>query len=186
MMKLTIKNMVCDRCIKVVRESLNSLKLPFTSVELGAVRFNHELNTVELKQLDTLLKTEGFEILKEKEQMIIETVKFTVLSEVRGYSSRTKKEPYSVILSQELGINYSRISKLFSQVEGKSIERFIILQKIELAKEFLIYGELTMSEIAYELNYSSPQHLSKQFKQVTGLSPTEFKRNSSREKLDNI
>jgi AraC-like DNA-binding protein len=150
------------------------------------VHFTRELNAVQLKQLDTLLKTEGFEILKEKEQEIVEAVKFTVISEVRGYSSRTKNEPYPVILSRELGINYSKISKLFSQVEGKSIERFIILQKIELAKEMLIYGELTMSEIAYELNYSSPQHLSKQFKQVTGLSPTEFKEISSREKLDNI
>jgi AraC-like DNA-binding protein len=185
-MELTIKNMVCDRCIKVVRDHLNESNLPFMKVELGKIYFKRDLKTAELRRLNKQLVDEGFEILKEEELKIVEGVKFVVISEVRGYSSRTVTESYSNILSKDLGISYSKISRLFSQVEGKSIERFIILQKIEMVKELMTYGELTMSEIAYEMNYSSPQHLSKQFKQVTGLSPTEFKGIASREKLDNI
>jgi len=184
-MDLMIKSMVCDRCIKVVRDQLNDLNLPFIKVELGKIHFKRDLQSAELKALGKELIQEGFEILNEKELKIVEGVKFVVLSEVRGYSNRTANDSYSTVLSDELKVNYSKISKLFTQVEGKSIERFIILQKIERAKELMTYGELAMSEIAYEMNYSSPQHLSKQFKQVTGLSPTEFKEMASREKLDN-
>ncbi|MDG1776143.1 MAG: AraC family transcriptional regulator [Crocinitomicaceae bacterium] len=185
-MKLIIKNMVCDRCIKVVRDLLNTKDILFIKVELGCVHLSQDMNAGKVEKLNELLKVEGFEILKDKEQQIVEGVKFTVVSEVRGYTNRTPVQSFQEILSHDLKINYSKISRLFSQVEGKSIERFVILQKIERAKELMTYNELTMSEIAYELNYSSPQHLSKQFKQVTGFSPTEFRGIASREKLDNI
>ena len=180
-MDLTIKNMICDRCIKLVRELLSELSLPYISVDLGKIHFKRDLNLTELKTLNRALTAEGFEILEEQELIIVEGVKFAVISEVRGYSKRARESSYAEILTHDFKMSYSKISKLFFQVEGKSIERYIILQNIERAKELMTYGELSMSEIALDLMYSSPQHLSKQFKQVTGFSPTEFKEFTSRE-----
>ncbi|MGE5944625.1 MAG: helix-turn-helix domain-containing protein, partial [Flavobacteriales bacterium] len=117
---------------------------------------------------------------------IVNSIKTLVVQVVHYEKEKPIHQNFSEFLSTEIGIEYSQLSKLFSEIEGKTIEHFIIEQRIERVKELLIYDELTLSEISYELSYSSPQHLSKQFKQVTGLTPSEFKNIRTRKKLDTI
>jgi AraC-like DNA-binding protein len=185
-LNLTIKNMVCDRCILVVKNELIRLNIPFQKVELGQIHFDEDLNDSDLKNLSETLIDNGFEILNSRESKLIERVKQTVIGVLHEQSIELSNENYSNLISRELGCNYSYISKLFSQTEGQTIEHYIIKQKIERTKELLTYGELTLSEIANDLNYSSSQHLSRQFKQTTGMTPSEFRMNGKRKKLDTI
>lgn len=185
-MNLRVKNMVCDRCIKVVIDELNELNLPFKDVDLGTIYFEDKPDSVSLDKLKDVLVNDGFEILEDKEAKTITKVKELIISEVHKYAEKMSNENYSSLLARELGVSYSYLSKLFSQSEGQTIEHFIIKQKVERAKELLTYGELNLSEIAYDLNYSSSQHLSRQFKQVTGMTPSEFRLNGTRKKLDTI
>ncbi|MFT6921291.1 MAG: AraC family transcriptional regulator [Crocinitomicaceae bacterium] len=178
--------MVCDRCILVVKNELIRLNIPFQKVELGQINFDQGLSDSDLKNLSETLIDNGFEILNSRESKFIERVKQTVIGVLHEQSIELSNENYSNLISRELGCNYSYISKLFSQTEGQTIEHYIIKQKIERTKELLTYGELTLSEIANDLNYSSSQHLSRQFKQTTGMTPSEFRMNGKRKKLDTI
>ena len=173
-MMLHIKNMVCNRCIMVVKAELEKLGLHPASVDLGEVVLNEELNDTQKDQVKTALEKVGFELIDNRKSQLIERVK-TLLIELVHRQNNQLNTNLSGYLSQYLGHDYSGISTLFSEVEGTTIEKFYIAQKIERVKELLVYDELTLSEIAYLLNYSSVAHLSKQFKKITGLTPSHFK-----------
>lgn len=185
-MLLGIKNMVCDRCIKSVKSILTDLNLDFLEIELGKVRLTNELNDKKHAELSRKLIEEGFELMVDIETQLILGVKYIVIMEIHNNANRRKNNSFGSLISQQLEVKYSYISKLFSRVEGRTIENFIISQKIERAKELMSYGELNISEVSYELSYSSPQHFARQFKNQTGMTPTEFKTNGSRQKLDKI
>jgi AraC-like DNA-binding protein len=172
---LLIKNMVCPRCVTAVREILLNLGLRVHEVSLGRAEILENYATVTPEQIDTALQQHGFKLLQDRDQQIVERIKNELLS----YLFALEKEDYaaipSVYLSKKLGFSYDHLSKLFSQYEHTTIEKYLIHLKIERVKELLSYAELTLSEIAYLLHYSSPQHLSRQFKQITGMTVSEFK-----------
>ncbi len=173
--KLYIKNMVCDRCIKVVREELQKLGYDIKSIELGKVELMgpHQINKNEL---ELSLTKEGFELLEDSNNRMINDIKSIIINLVHyNKDSNPPQENFSQILEKEIGRDYSYISNLFSTIEGRTIEKFIIQQKVEKVKELLKYGEMTINEIAFELNYSSPQYLSNQFKQITAFRPSQFR-----------
>lgn len=173
-MKLYIKNMVCSRCKMVVKSELSKLKINPISVELGEVEIEEVLNENQKKELSKALLSFGFELLDDKVSITIEKIK-TLIVELIYNQNISLKTNLSTYLSQELSQDYSSISNLFSEVEGTTIEQYYISLKIEKVKELLMYDELTLSEIAYQLNYSSVSHLSNQFKKVTGFTPTYFR-----------
>jgi AraC family transcriptional regulator len=181
-----IKNMVCDRCIKVVKEELEKAGLEVAYIKLGEAEVSGDIQTARIKEV---LEENGFELLENKNVKIIGRVK-TLLIELihHNKSGNTLKENYSDYISRTIGKDYAYISHLFSSVENITIEKYIIHQKAEKVKELLVYNELTLSEISYQLGYSSVGHLSSQFKQVTGMSPSEFKKLKShmRKSLDQI
>jgi len=173
--KLYIKNMVCDRCVKVVREELQKLGYGIKSIELGKVELI-EPYQINKNELELSLTKEGFELLDDSNSRMINEIKCIIINLVHyNKNSNPPQENFSQILEQEIGRDYSYISNLFSTIEGRTIEKFIIQQKVEKIKELLKYGEMTISEIAFELNYSSPQYLSNQFKQITGFRPSQFR-----------
>jgi AraC family transcriptional regulator len=171
---LFVKNMVCDRCIRVVAHELRNIGLDVRSVTLGEVALTGSSRTIPIQRIKETLEENGFELIEDRKARIIEQLKLAVIKLVRETGDRKLK--YSAYLSKELGMEYHYLSTLFSSVENITIEQYIIRQRVERAKELLKYGERTLSEIAYDLGYSSVQHLSNQFKHVTGLTPTEFKR----------
>ena len=181
---LYIKNMVCDRCRMAVEQIFRRNDLAFDHIELGKV-YLHETPTADrLSHLRHDLEQVGFELIDDQRSVLVEQIRTAVLDYV-GDRALMEKWKLSAYLSDRLAKSYTLLSSAFSAARGMTIERFFILQKVERAKELLIYDELTMSEIAFRLNYSSPAHLSGQFKQVTGLSPSEFKRlGGTRHSLD--
>jgi AraC family transcriptional regulator len=184
--EITVKNMVCNRCIKVVKEELTKNHINFTFVDLGKIYIGKPLTNRERESLKQILKKEGFELVEDKEAIIVNKIKALVIKNIHQGKEKPQHQNFSDYLTSNIGMEYSHISKLFSEIEGNTIEHYIIEQRIERAKEFIIYNELTLSQISYELNYSSPQHLSRQFKQITGLTPTTFKKIGRRKKLDTI
>jgi AraC family transcriptional regulator len=185
---LYIKNMVCDRCIRVVKEELTKLKLDVRGVTLGEVVLTGRSNKLPMEKIRSVLVDNGFELIEDRKAKIIEQIKLAILDLVRGSAEEEKRVKYSEYLSKKLGLEYHYLSSLFSSVESVTIEQYIILQRIERVKELLKYGELTLTEIAYRLGYSSVQHLSNQFRQITGLTPSRFKSmaTASRRPLDHI
>ncbi len=174
---LCVKNMVCNRCIRVVREELNRLKLDVRSVKLGEVVVAGNARELPIQQISKLLEENGFELIEDRKAKTIEFLKIAVLKLVRESDSGVERKiKQSEYLSKELGLEYHYLSTLFSSIENITIEQYIILQRVERVKELLKYGELTLSEIAYKLGYSSVQHLSNQFKSVTGFTPSAFKK----------
>lgn len=169
--------MVCPRCIKVVREELEKLGLPPEHVALGQVRFSKDPGEHALPRIRKALEENGFELLDDKKQQQVEQLKNLVIEMVH-YSPEDRKphENYSDYIARKMGQDYSYLSNLFSSAENLTIEKYIILQKTERVKELLAYGELSLSEIAYHMDYSSVAHLSAQFKKVTGLTPSHFKK----------
>ncbi len=184
--EIAVKNMVCNRCVKVIKVELQKNNIDFVNVDLGAIKFKKEISEENKEKLKNILKKEGFEIVKNRESKIINELKILIIENVHYEKEKTANQNYSDFISKNLKVDYSYVSKVFSEIEGKTIEHFIIEQKIERAKELLVYGELTISQISYDLNYSSPQHLSRQFKQISGLTPTQFKTIRKRKKLDTI
>jgi YesN/AraC family two-component response regulator len=183
--------MVCDRCVRVVREELERAGYGVVRVALGEATIS-DGKAADLPAIKRILLENGFDLIEDKNAKVIEQVKTTVISLIRSAGSAGdhpgKKQKLSVVLARDLGMEYTRLSALFSSVENMTIEHFVILQKIEFAKELLKYGELTLSEIAYRLGYSSVQHLSTQFRSVTGLTPTHFRkrRSASRKPIDHL
>jgi AraC-like DNA-binding protein len=172
--KLFIKNMVCDRCSMVVRQELEKIGMKPLHVALGEVTLQEPPSAENLHRISNSLSSVGFSLIDDKKSLTIEQVKNAIIEIVhRGKPLETNLSDH---LSQLVGRDYSYLSNLFSEVEGTTIEQFFIHQKIEKAKELLVYGELTLSQIATVLGYSSVAHLSNQFKKVTGLTPSHFKK----------
>ena len=171
-MKLLIKNMVCSRCISAVREILESEGLTVKSISLGDAEIEENLTDGQRLSLARKLQDIGFELLNDPRSQLVEQIRIAVQQWVRINGEHPKLSDY---LSCHLNKEYSTLSKLFSEVRGITIERFSILHRIEYAKELLCYSQLAISEIAYRLGYSSPAHLSSQFKQVTGMTPKVFR-----------
>ncbi|HXG01062.1 MAG TPA: AraC family transcriptional regulator [Bacteroidota bacterium] len=174
---LHIKNMVCSRCIKVVREELQALGYDVRSIVLGEVVIGGQVDRVGLDRIRLMLEQNGFELLEDRRAKTVERIKHAVLKLVRRDAEREPlREKVSAYIEREVGRDYHALSTLFSSTENMTIEQYLILQRIERVKELLKYGELTLSEISYKLGYSSVQHLSNQFKKVTGMTPSAFKK----------
>jgi len=188
-MRLYIKNMVCDRCIKVVREELNKIDIRLKHIELGEVDTESELDEAKISEVKHILETNGFELLDDKRATLVENIRTLIIEEVqylKGHKPASLN--FSDYLSQKTGYEYSYLSNLFSSETGQTIEQYIIAQKVEKVKEWLSYNELSLSEMAWRLSYSSAAHLSNQFKKVTGLTPGEFKKTNTlpRKTLDRV
>lgn len=187
MNKLFIKNMVCNRCIMVVQNEMDKLGIPVNDIKLGEVTLCHDLSGEKRKALDESLTNVGFELIDDKKSRIIEQIK-TLIIEMVHHRESDNKYNLSDVLSRNLNHDYSYLSNLFSEVEGITIEKYFIAQKIEKVKELLVYDELSLSEIAERLHYSSVAYLSNQFKKVTGLTPSHFKKvkEDKRKPLDKV
>lgn len=174
---LYIKNMVCGRCIKVVKEEFEKLGIGIKNISLGEVETYNLIDKETLKKVKNALEENGFELIENRKAKIIEKIKSLIISTLyQDEEFQIGNKNFSKLIEEEIGLDYHYLSSLFSSLESITIEQYIILQKIERAKELLKYGELTLSEIAYKLGYSSVQHLSNQFKKVTGLSASDFKK----------
>lgn len=177
--------MVCPRCIRVVTDTLRSLGLHLSGVELGVAVVEESIDDALHLRIAQALRAEGFELLENPRTQLAEALKGAIIERVH-YQKDAPHILLSDYLSQRFHRDYSMLSKLFSEETGTTIEKYAIAQKIERAKELLTYGELTLNEIADLLDYSSTSHLSAQFKQVTGMSPTAYKKaaNQERKPLD--
>ena len=173
---LHIKNMVCDRCIRVVKEELEKLGYKTENVILGEAQISSD-KQIDTDKIKNTLEENGFELIDDKQAKLIEEIKIALIDLIHNKSANElEKMSLSKFLSEKFHHSYQHISSLFSSKEGITIEKYFIDQKIEKAKELLVYNELTLSEISYQLGYSSVQHLSNQFKKVTGFTPSEFKK----------
>ncbi len=183
--RLHIKNMVCPRCISAVETIFSKMGIGVISVRLGEVITQTKLSETERGELQRELFQAGFELLEDKTSKLIARVKSIIIAEVHHAKSAPRVN-FSTLLSEELAMEYTAISKLFSSVEGITIERYVLKQKIEKVKELLFYDQLTLSEIAHQMNYSSVAHLSSQFKKETGMTTSQFKasRQQGRQFLD--
>lgn len=168
---LAIKNMVCPRCIKAVREELSSLGYEVLAVNLGTAKVKGLIN---LQQVKTMLLANGFELLADKDQKLIDHIKTQIILLIQS-ENPIKQINLSEWLALKLTIDFHQASILFSTSEGITIERYYILQRLEKAKELLVYKELSLKEIAFQLGFSSVAHLSAQFKKITGFTTTHFK-----------
>lgn len=186
-MKLTIKYMVSLRCKMMVEEELKKLGIHYVRVDLGMVEIMQDITTEQREQLKKNLLNSGLELLDDKKSIIIEKIK-NVITEMIHYSDEMPKVNYSDYISEKLGYDYTYLANTFSEVNGITIQQFIINHKIERVKELLLYNELNLTEIAYKLHYSSVAHLSNQFKKVTGLTPSFYKELKQKRKknLENL
>lgn len=185
--ELRIKNMVCHRCELVVQGALEELGLEVVDIELGkAVVKNY--GKFSRQAINKSLEEYGFELLEGKDQELVEQIKVKLIQYVREIETAEKVPKISEYLTKDLNQNYAALSTIFSKTEDITIERYVIRLKIERVRELLSYGEMTLSEIAHQLNYSSVAHLSNQFKQITGMSVTDYKKASDyfRQPLDGL
>lgn len=184
---LHIKNMVCNRCIMVVKNQLEQLGLQPVSVELGIAILPDKITDEVYHAVKVSLEPFGFELIDDKKSQMIEQIKDAII-ELVHYNDNDLKVNLSDYLTTKLNRDYSSLSKLFSEVTNTTIEKYLIAQKIERAKELLVYGELSLNEIADKLNYSSAAYLSAQFKSITGLTPSHFKKikENKRKPLDEV
>ena len=186
-MKLHIKYMVSTRCKMAVKEELKKLGLHFIVVDLGEVEIMENISAEQRERLKKGLINSGLELMDDRRSVLIERIK-NVIIEMVHHTDEMIKINFSHYLSEKLNHDYTYLANLFSEVQGTTIEQFIISHKIERIKELIIYGELNITEIAWKMNYSSVAHLSNQFKKVTGLSPSHFKqlKNKRRSPIEEI
>lgn len=184
---LHIKNMVCDRCKMAVQTQIENVGLKAGKIELGEIEIIGELNDIRRESLKQGLKQIGFELIDDGNAKTVERIKNAIV-ELVHYAQDELKVNYSSYIADKLGKDYTYLSNLFSDFEGTTIEKFIIRQKIERAKEMLEYGDLTLSQIADRLGYSNVAYLSSLFKKVTGLTPSQYKESNlkSRKSLDKV
>lgn len=183
-MKLYIKNMVSFRCKIIAKTELERIGLHPTSVNLGVVEVMEIPTALQQKQLKENLKRSGLELLGDKKSILIDRIKTAVIQMIH-YLDELPNVNYSDYISGKLGYDYTYLSNIFSEVKGTAIQHFIIVNKIEKVKELLLYDELNVSEISYKMHYSSVAHLSSQFKKITGLSPSFFKK-LGQKRVDNL
>ena len=186
-MRLYIKYMVSLRCKIIVADELQRLGIKPVSIELGVVEILEDITAAQHEMLKESLSKSGLELLDDKKAILIEKIKNVVIEMVH-YSDDLPLLKYSEHLSQKLDYNYTYLANVFSEVKGITIMQYIIINKIERAKELILYDDLNLTEIAYKLNYSSVAHLSRQFKKITGLTPSFFKniRNKKRIPLEDL
>ncbi len=183
---LHIKNMVCNRCVLALENMLKQLEIPYHQILVGEVHLYNELDELKRIQLIEQLKAIGLELVSNRLNQLIEKTKQLILRKARNeISGQERKQKLSFYLTEKLSLDYSYLSHLFSSYEGRTIENYFIEQRIEKTKELLVHGELNLSEIAYELDYSSVAHLSTQFKKTTGFTPSHFK-NTGKHKLKSL
>ncbi len=173
-MKIFIRNMVSLRCKLFVKDELSKEGISFGTIDLGEVEVSKPLSPAQRDKLQEVFRRAGLELMDDSKTRLLEKIK-NVIIEMVHYADELPKVNFSEYLSTMIGVDYKKLSTLFSQTKGMTIEHYIILHKIEKVKELLIYDELTLSEIAYRMHYSSSAHLSNQFKKVTGLTPSFFK-----------
>jgi len=183
-MKLYIKNMVSFRCKIIAKTELERVGLHPTSVNLGVVEVMEIAIALQQKQLKENLKRSGLELLGDKKSILIDRIKTAVIQMIH-YLDELPNVNYSDYISGKLGYDYTYLSNIFSEVKGTAIQHFIIVNKIEKVKELLLYDELNVSEISYKMHYSSVANLSSQFKKITGLSPSFFKK-LGQKRADNL
>jgi AraC family transcriptional regulator len=190
MTTLYIKNMVCNRCIMVVNQELESQGLHPEKVKLGEVTVKEDLSDEQQDRLDAALINLGFERIDDRKARLIEAIKNKIIQMIHHTEKINLKFNWSNVLSEEMHYEYNYLSNLFSSVEGVTLEQYIIRQKIEKVKELLFYDELSLSQIADKLDYSSVAHLSGQFKKITGFTPSEMKKSrdidQNRKPLDSV
>lgn len=182
-----IKNMVCPRCISAVSQILTDLNVEYKAVKLGEVELVSILNESDKEEISRKLQNSGFSLIDDRKSQLIEQMKTLVIDKIH-HSSEELDIKWADYISENIHLDYKYLSALFSSVESITFEQYIINQKIERVKELVVYDELTLSEIAYKLNYSSVAYLSNQFKKVTGMTPTQFKKSidKNRKSLDKI
>lgn len=166
--------MVCHRCIMAVQTILNSLEFDYRNVTLGEIDLENTITDFERNILSQKLQEIGFEMIDDKKRQLIERIKNYIIQFIH-HDKEMLKINLSDFLATELGYEYNYLSNLFSEVEGTTIEKYVIIQKIEKVKELIVYDELSLKEIAYQMGYSSVAYLSNQFKKITGLTPSHFK-----------
>lgn len=167
--------MVSNRCKMVVKEALKKFGLHYTPIDLGEVEIMENISDEERFLLNAELQKSGLELMDDKRAILIEKIKNVIIDMIHNNTEETIKTKFSCFLSEKLNHDYTYMANLFSEVQGTTIEQFIIIHKIERIKELMIYDELNITEIAWKMGYSSVAHLSNQFKKVTGLSPSHFK-----------
>jgi AraC-like DNA-binding protein len=167
--------MVSLRCKMIVKEELRKLGIKFVVLDLGMVEILEYVSPEQMELLRAGLLRAGLELLDDKKSILIEKIK-NIITEMIHYSEELPKTNFSDYISEKLGYDYTYLSNIFTEVKGMTIQHFIILNKIERAKELLLYNEMNLTEISYALHYSSVAHLSNQFKKITGLSPTFFRK----------
>lgn len=186
-MELLIKNMVSLRCRMVVQEEMKKLGIRYSRIDLCIVEIPENITQQQHEQLKVKLLRWGLELLEDKKEILVARIK-SLIVEMIHYSGEIPKVNNSEFLSEKLGYDYAYLSHIFSEMSGITIQRFILLHKIEKIKELLLYDELNLSEISYQLNYSSVAHLSNQFKKITGVTPSLYKRMKKRriQNLENL
>lgn len=186
-MTLYVKNMVCHRCIMAVQRLLEELNIQYISVRLGEVELSGQISDDTLMAFSDKLSAIGFALIDNKRSRIIEKIKNEIIWLIH-HAAEQPKTNLSNHLAGKLHYDYNYLSNLFSEIEGTTIEKYHIAQKIERVKELLVYDELSLGEIAFQLGYSSVAYLSNQFKKVTGLTPSHFKliRHQKRKPLDKV
>ncbi len=185
--KIMVKNMVCNCCIRIIRMELEAIGVEVPEIRLGEICIAFDPTEIPFNQIEKCLNTNGFEIVEDKDKVLLEQVKHAVIDLVHHstFNAMVRNSDYLV---ERFGVSYQYLSNLFSKTEGTTLEKYIIAQKIEKAKELIQAGDLTLSEIAYMMGYSSVQYLSTQFKSVTGISVSDYKRDPSpnRKSIDSL
>jgi AraC-like DNA-binding protein len=174
-MKLYIKYMVSIRCKLIVKAELDKLGLHYSAVDLGGVEVKEQVPAIQLGLLKTALAKSGLELMDDRKALLIKRIK-GIIGQMINYADKQPKTNFSDYLSSELDYDYTYLANVFSEVTGLTIEQYVIAQKIERVKELLLHDQITLTQISYKLNYSSVAHLSNQFKKVTGLTPSFFKK----------
>lgn len=182
-----IKNMVCPRCISAVSDILEQLEIPYISIKLGEVKLVYSLNIQNKNALFKALQNSGFSLIDDRKSQLIEQMKTLVVDKIHNSSGELDVK-WADYVGDNIHLDYKYLSSLFSSVESITFEQYIINKKIERVKELIVYDELTLSEIAYKMSYSSVAYLSNQFKKITGMTPTQFKKAGvkNRKSLDRI
>jgi len=173
-MKLYIKNMICNRCKTTVKSTLEKLGIEYTSVELGEVNLQKHISSMQMAKLDAALHDSGFELINAVNNELIEKLKLAI-TDLENHSDEELKTSFSDYISLVVNENFISLNTLFSEIEGVTIEKYIIRHKIARVKELLVYDDLSLAEIAVKMHYSNQAQMSAQFKQITGLTPTHFR-----------
>jgi AraC family transcriptional regulator len=186
--KIFIKNMVCDRCKRVVAEELERIGYHVLKVKLGEAEISASSGELDTHKIKKIMTANGFELLDDPKAITTERIKLAIIDLIHYQGEADAHINTSDYLADKLGLDYHYISTLFSAVEGITIEKYLILQRIERVKELLVYNELSLKEIAFKLGYSSLAHLSSQFKKITGLTPSHFReiKEEKRKTIDKV